>query len=48
MIMSGLADAASLTREGRLVITGEQNILDDLTGLLDQFVRRFPLVTPRS
>ncbi|MEQ9004990.1 MAG: alkyl sulfatase dimerization domain-containing protein, partial [Pseudomonadales bacterium] len=46
-LMLGLAEADALIDEGRLTIEGDPGALARLNGLLDQFERRFPIVTPR-
>ncbi|MEM8766243.1 MAG: alkyl sulfatase dimerization domain-containing protein [Pseudomonadota bacterium] len=47
-LMVGLSDGATLLNEGRLVIEGDAAALLTLTGLFDQFPRRYPIVTPRQ
>jgi alkyl sulfatase BDS1-like metallo-beta-lactamase superfamily hydrolase len=46
-LMMGLADGATLLTDRRLSVDGDLNALLSLTGLFDQFERRFPIVTPR-
>jgi len=48
LLMAGQKDAASLMTEGELVIEGDAGALLQLSGLFDQFERRFPIVTPRK
>ena len=47
-MMMGLQDGASLLESGKMEVTGDLMALAELTGLFDQFERRFPIVTPRS
>lgn len=47
LLMTRLKDAATLMGEGDLAIEGDAGALLTLSGLFDQFERRFPLVTPR-
>ena len=48
LLISGQTDAAGLMDKGELVIAGDAGALAKFAGLLDQFERRFPLVTPRK
>lgn len=48
LLMSGQKDGASLLASGELKIEGDANALLQLSGLFDQFERRFPIVTPRK
>jgi len=48
LLMSGQADGATLLGKGELTIEGDAGALLQLSGLFDQFERRFPLVTPRK
>ncbi len=47
-LMMGLTDAAKLLETGALKIEGDLTALAQLSGLFDQFERRFPIVTPRK
>jgi alkyl sulfatase BDS1-like metallo-beta-lactamase superfamily hydrolase len=47
-LMTGVSDGASLLQDGKLEVSGDVEALARLTGLFDQFERRFPIVTPRS
>ena len=46
-LMMGLAEAHTLIDAGELQVTGDGLALTKLSGLFDQFPRRFPIVTPR-
>jgi alkyl sulfatase BDS1-like metallo-beta-lactamase superfamily hydrolase len=46
-MMMGLQDGAGLLEAGKLEVMGDLAALAELTGLFDQFERRFPIVTPR-
>jgi alkyl sulfatase BDS1-like metallo-beta-lactamase superfamily hydrolase len=48
LLMAGQKDAATLMTEGELEIEGDVGALLQLSGLFDQFERRFPIVTPRK
>ena len=48
LLMAGQKDAATLITDGELKITGDAAALLQLSGLFDQFERRFPIVTPRK
>ena len=48
LLMAGQKDAASLMTNGELEIDGDAGALLLLSGLFDQFERRFPIVTPRK
>ena len=48
LLMAGQKDAATLMTEGELEIEGDAGALLQLSGLFDQFERRFPIVTPRK
>ena len=48
LLMVGQADAMNLMSEGELEIDGDASRLLSLRDLFDQFVRRYPLVTPRD
>ncbi|MBL6691274.1 MAG: MBL fold metallo-hydrolase [Pseudomonadales bacterium] len=48
LLMSGQADGATLLGDGQLKVDGDAGALLQLSGLFDQFERRFPLVTPRK
>jgi len=45
-LMMGITDGATLLGEGELEVKGDLDALTRLTGLFDQFERRFPIVTP--
>ena len=45
-LLTGATDAAGLLEQKRLEIEGDASRLLSLRGLFDQFVRRYPLVTP--
>lgn len=47
-LMLGAADAATLMSAGDLKIDGDAGALAQLPGLFDQFIRRFPIMTPRT
>ena len=47
-LMVGITDGMSLINEGKLEITGDAGVLLQLTELFDQFLRRYPIVTPRD
>ena len=47
-LLTGAIDAAALLEQERLDIAGDASRLLSLRGLFDQFVRRYPLVTPRD
>lgn len=47
-LMLGVTTAEDLLREKQLRVTGDLKVLADFSGLFDTFVRRFPIVTPRS
>lgn len=47
-LMVGMTDAATLVNENRLSIDGDAGVLATLSSLLDQFLRRYPIVTPRE
>jgi len=47
-LMLGAADATTLMSAGDLKIDGDATALAQLPGLFDQFVRRFPIMTPRD
>ena len=47
-LLTGATDAAGLLEQKRLEIEGDASRLLSLRGLFDQFVRRYPLVTPRD
>ena len=48
LLMSGQKDGAGMLAEGQLQIDGDAGALLQLSGLFDQFERRFPIVTPRK
>ena len=48
LLMAGQLDAGQLLEQGKLTISGDAGALAQLSGLFDQFERRFPLVTPRK
>ncbi|MGV0034483.1 MAG: alkyl/aryl-sulfatase [Candidatus Azotimanducaceae bacterium WSBS_2022_MAG_OTU7] len=48
LLMAGQIDAATLMTQGELSIEGDAGALLQLSGLFDQFERRFPIVTPRK
>jgi alkyl sulfatase BDS1-like metallo-beta-lactamase superfamily hydrolase len=48
LLMAGQKDASSLMTNGELEIDGDAGALLLLSGLFDQFERRFPIVTPRK
>jgi len=47
-LMLGAVDAATLLGNNELAIEGDLDALAQLPDLFDQFVRRFPIMTPRS
>ena len=47
-LMLGAIDGATLISNGELTIEGDLAALGKLPGLFDQFVRRFPIMTPRG
>jgi alkyl sulfatase BDS1-like metallo-beta-lactamase superfamily hydrolase len=47
-LLTGATDAAALLEKERLEIDGDASRLLSLRDLFDQFVRRYPLVTPRD
>ncbi len=47
-LMFGAADAASLLQSGDLSVEGDVSALTQLPTLFDQFIRRFPIMTPRD
>lgn len=47
-LMVGITDGMTLINEGKLAVDGDADALLTLTGLFDQFLRRYPIVTPRS
>lgn len=47
-LMFGATDAATLLTNDELKIEGDLEALAQLGGLFDQFVRRFPIMTPRT
>lgn len=47
-MMAGQTDGATLLGDGHLTIDGDAEALLQLSGLFDQFERRFPIVTPRK
>jgi alkyl sulfatase BDS1-like metallo-beta-lactamase superfamily hydrolase len=47
-LMMGISDGAKLLGEGKMQVDGDLMALASLTGLFDQFERRFPIVTPRA
>ena len=47
-LLTGATDAAGLLEQKRLEIEGDASRLLSLRDLFDQFVRRYPLVTPRD
>ncbi len=47
-LLTGATDAAALLENERLEIDGDASRLLSLRDLFDQFVRRYPLVTPRD
>ena len=47
-LMLGAVDAATLLGNNDLAIDGNLEALAQLPGLFDQFIRRFPIMTPRS
>ena len=48
LLMAGQKAAANLLTDGELEINGDAGALLQLSGLFDQFERRFPIVTPRE
>ena len=48
LLMTGFTDVATLSGEQAIEIEGDALALALLTGLFDQFERRFPIVTPRK
>jgi alkyl sulfatase BDS1-like metallo-beta-lactamase superfamily hydrolase len=48
LLMAGQKAAANLLTDGELEIDGDAGALIQLSGLFDQFERRFPIVTPRE
>jgi alkyl sulfatase BDS1-like metallo-beta-lactamase superfamily hydrolase len=47
-LMVGLTDGMTLIEEGRLQVDGDGGALLSLSELFDQFIRRYPIVTPRT
>lgn len=47
-LMVGLTDGISLIADGKLEIDGDADALLTLSGLFDDFRRRYPIVTPRE
>jgi alkyl sulfatase BDS1-like metallo-beta-lactamase superfamily hydrolase len=47
-LLMGATDAATLIEKQQMAIEGDATRLLSLRELFDQFVRRFPLVTPRD
>ena len=47
-LMAGMTDGATLVNDDRLSIDGDAGALATLSSLLDQFLRRYPIVTPRE
>jgi alkyl sulfatase BDS1-like metallo-beta-lactamase superfamily hydrolase len=47
-LMVGITDGMTLISEGKLEVDGDAGALLTLSGLFDQFLRRYPIVTPRS
>ncbi len=47
-LMVGLTDGMTLVSEGKLTIEGDADALLTLSGLFDDFLRRYPIVTPRD
>ena len=47
-LMVGITDGASLISEGKLEVDGDAAALLELNELFDQFLRRYPIVTPRA
>jgi alkyl sulfatase BDS1-like metallo-beta-lactamase superfamily hydrolase len=47
-LMIGAATAADLMTDGALTLEGDAKALADFIGLLDRFIRRFAIVTPRD
>lgn len=48
LLMAGQTDGVTLLGNGDLTIEGDAEALLQLSGLFDQFERRFPIVTPRK
>lgn len=48
LLMAGQKEGMSLLESGELEIDGDAGALMQLSGLFDQFPRRFPIVTPRA
>lgn len=47
-LMVGITDGMTLIGEGKLEVDGDAGALLTLSELFDQFLRRYPIVTPRS
>ncbi len=47
-LMVGITDGMSLINDGKLEVDGDAGALLELTGLFDQFLRRYPIITPRT
>jgi alkyl sulfatase BDS1-like metallo-beta-lactamase superfamily hydrolase len=47
-LILGLADPIALINDQKLKLEGDANLLITFRGLMDQFERRFPIVTPRA
>ena len=47
-LLMGATDAAALMEKQQMAIEGDATRLLSLRELFDQFVRRYPLVTPRD
>ena len=47
-LILGIADPVALINDQKLKLEGDINLLMTFRDLLDQFERRFPIVTPRA
>lgn len=47
-LMIGAASASDMITDGILVLEGDPVLFDEFISLFDQFIRRFPIVTPRD
>ncbi len=47
-LMVGITDGMTLINEGKLEVEGDAGALAQLAELFDQFLRRYPIVTPRA
>ncbi len=47
-LMVGITDGMTLINDGKLTVDGDATALLQLSALFDQFLRRYPIVTPRT